>query len=307
MRKLLICSIVAGSVWFGAGSSLAQAAVQDTDLDSLTDESERSVYGTDPTLFDSDGDGIGDGEEVLDSTNPLDPGSSHLATLKTSADPGILGEGDKRAWYFGRASGLAAFLLFTLVVIYGLLSKSQLLIRTLPGATLTAVHEYLSLSALAVGIAHIASFFFDRYMHISIVEALVPFYLRRDFSSALGLDIGIAIGLGILALYLGLILVLTSLYRHKLPLKLWRGLHYLSFAFYLLIILHGLAAGTDSTNTWIQAMYGGSFAIVMLLVIVRISAAVKLRRMLAAAKLRQVVPAPTPTPPPAATPRPLVS
>lgn len=262
----------------------AWAAVQDSDLDSLTDEGERTTYGTDPMLFDTDGDGIGDGEEVLDSTNPLDPASSHLAELKSDSDPGILGESDKRAWYFGRASGLAAFVLFTLVVVYGLLMKSQLLIRLLPGATLNAVHEYLGIAALSVGVLHMASFFFDRYMHINFIEALIPFYLRRDFASALGLDIGIAIGLGILALYLAVILVLTSLFRHKLPLKLWRAIHYASYLFYVLILLHGLSAGTDSTNGWAQALYAGSFLIVNALILVRIAAAIKLRRMLAAAK-----------------------
>lgn len=258
------------------------AAVQDTDLDNLTDESEKGIYQTDPTLFDTDGDGVGDGEEILDSTNPLDPASSHVAALKTATDPGILGEKDKRAWYFGRATGIVAFILFTLVVIYGLLMKSQMLIRLLPMPTLNAVHEYLSLSALSIAFLHMLSFFFDRYLHISLVEAVVPFYLERPFSSALGLDIGVAVGLGILALYLALILVFTSLYRHKLPLKLWRGLHYLSFLFYLLIILHGLSAGTDSTNYLVRGMYLGSFLIVVILIGVRIASALKLRRMIAA-------------------------
>lgn len=117
-----------------------------------------------------------------------------------------------------------------------------------------------------------------------MVEALVPFYLDRSFSSALGLDIGVAVGLGILAVYLALVLVFTSLYRHKLPLKLWRGLHYLSFLFYILIILHGLSAGTDSTSHWAQAMYGVSFLIVIMLIGIRIASAIKLRRMLAAAQ-----------------------
>lgn len=258
------------------------AAVQDTDLDNLTDESEKNVYQTDPTLFDTDGDGVGDGEEILDSTNPLDPASSHLATLKTTTDPGILGEKEKRAWYFGRATGMVAFILFTLVVIYGLLMKSQMLIRLLPMPTLNAIHEYLSLSALSIAFLHMISFFFDRYLHINLIEAVVPFYLERSFSSTLGLDIGVAVGLGILAFYLALVLVFTSLYRHKLPLKLWRGLHYLSFLFYLLIILHGLSAGTDSTSYWAQGMYAGSFLIVVILIGVRIASALKLRRMIAA-------------------------
>lgn len=265
------------------------AVVQDTDLDSLTDESEKTLYQTDPTLFDTDGDGVGDGEEILDSTNPLDPASSHLVALQSTTDPGILGEKDKRAWYFGRSTGITAFLLFTLVVIFGLLMKSQMLIRTFSPATLNAVHEYLSLSALSIALLHLLSFFFDRYLHINFIEAIVPFYLDRPFTSTLGLDIGVTVGLGILATYLGIVLVFTSLYRHKLPLKLWRGLHYLSFLFYVLIILHGLSAGTDSTSHWAQAMYGVSFLIVVILIGIRMASAIKLRRMLVANQRKVVV------------------
>lgn len=262
------------------------AAVQDSDLDSLTDEGETQLYHTNPTLYDTDGDRVGDGEEIVDGTNPLDPSSSHLAELKKQ-DVGILGNPEQRAWYFGRATGLAAFVLFTCVVIYGLLIKSQLLIRLLPGATLTTIHEYLSLSALALVVVHLSSFFFDRYLHINWVEAFVPFTLERNFRSALGFDIGIAVTLGIMGLYLAVILIATSLYREKLPLWLWRAIHYLSYIFYLLIVLHGLAAGTDSASRGVQALYTGSLFIVTLLVVVRIASALKLRRMLAAAKAKQ--------------------
>jgi hypothetical protein len=31
------------------------------------------LYGTNPTVVDSDGDGVGDGDEVTAGTNPLDP------------------------------------------------------------------------------------------------------------------------------------------------------------------------------------------------------------------------------------------
>lgn len=279
--KLLLLAFSFSLCTVVLSSHTVLAVVQDTDLDNLTDDSEQHLYHTDSTLFDTDGDGVGDGEEILDSTNPLDPMSSHLTSL-TISEPGILGESEKRAWYFGRATGLTAFLLFTLVIICGLLMKSQLLIRSLPLPMLNSIHEYLSLSALSVALLHMVSFFFDQYLHINLSEALIPFYLERSLTSALGFDIGIAVGLGILATYLALILVATSLYRHKLPLKLWRTLHYLSFLFYLLILLHGLSAGTDSTNHWIQGMYAVSFVVVCVLVIVRIASALKLRRMLAA-------------------------
>ena len=47
----------------------------DTDGDGLTDEDERNIYGTDPNLADSDGDGFADGPEVRQGFDPSDPAS----------------------------------------------------------------------------------------------------------------------------------------------------------------------------------------------------------------------------------------
>ena len=43
----------------------------DRDRDGLFDDDERDVYGTNPDVFDTDGDGVGDGEEVFNGTDPL--------------------------------------------------------------------------------------------------------------------------------------------------------------------------------------------------------------------------------------------
>ncbi|MEX0892006.1 MAG: hypothetical protein WEB88_07530 [Gemmatimonadota bacterium] len=43
----------------------------DTDSDGLTDIVETGIYGTDPDLPDTDGDGISDGDEVANGTDPL--------------------------------------------------------------------------------------------------------------------------------------------------------------------------------------------------------------------------------------------
>jgi hypothetical protein len=56
---------------------LAPAAAQrsDSDGDGLYDDDETGVYGTDPGVYDTDGDGSGDGEEIYYGTNPLDSSS----------------------------------------------------------------------------------------------------------------------------------------------------------------------------------------------------------------------------------------
>lgn len=64
----------------GVGATLHPAAAAgpcvaadglDPDRDGLTCSDEALIYGTDPLLFDSDGDGAGDGYEVANGTNPM--------------------------------------------------------------------------------------------------------------------------------------------------------------------------------------------------------------------------------------------
>jgi uncharacterized protein YkwD len=56
----------------GAGAGNATTA-SDRDGDGLSDQVEAGIHGTDPGVFDTDGGGVGDGQEVTDRTNPLDP------------------------------------------------------------------------------------------------------------------------------------------------------------------------------------------------------------------------------------------
>lgn len=53
----------------------------DADMDRLTDVKEQE-YGTDPYNFDTDGDGVWDGDEVSGGSDPLDPRSTPRAAKK---------------------------------------------------------------------------------------------------------------------------------------------------------------------------------------------------------------------------------
>ena len=45
--------------------------IQDSDKDGLSDQIERTQYGTDPASYDTDRDGLSDGWEVLNGLDPL--------------------------------------------------------------------------------------------------------------------------------------------------------------------------------------------------------------------------------------------
>ncbi|MDD2766949.1 MAG: ferric reductase-like transmembrane domain-containing protein [Candidatus Moranbacteria bacterium] len=244
-------------------------AIKDADVDGLIDTAEVDMYHTDPLVFDTDNDGRGDGDEILDGTDPLDPMSSELILL-TRPDPGLLGSPEKFAWYIGRASGILAFVLLTGVVIFGLIISSRAFMKFVPGATAYETHRFISWLALGTVVLHFASFFFDNFMKMKIVEMFVPFIMTRNFQTALGYNVGLTVSLGVIAFYLLLILIFTSEFRSKIPPKVWRTLHYLSAISYILFLLHGFLTGTDSTEWWMKTLYATSLSIVFILVLIRI-------------------------------------
>lgn len=253
----------------GFGAHSAAALVKDSDVDGLSDDAEAGQYQTDPQVFDTDDDGRGDGDEILDGTDPLDAESSRIATL-SAPDPGIRGNPKQFAWYLGRASGIFAFILLTGGVVFGLVISSRAFIKIVPGALAYEVHRFIAWLALATVVLHFSSFFFDDFLQLKVMEALVPFLMSRDLKTTLGFDVGITAALGIIAFYLMIILVLTSEFRAKISLKVWRRIHYVSFLTYILFVLHGFLSGTDSEEWWMQVIYSVSVSIVAFLILIRI-------------------------------------
>jgi sulfoxide reductase heme-binding subunit YedZ len=73
-----------------------------------------------------------------------------------------------------------------------------------------------------------------------------------------------------------MVLVTISFYlRKKLTARSWRSLHYLSFASYVLALLHGITAGTDDATAWAQVLYGSTGGVFLLLVHRMLSAVFK--------------------------------
>ncbi|MEK7549925.1 MAG: hypothetical protein AAB519_03010 [Patescibacteria group bacterium] len=244
------------------------AAIKDTDVDGLTDQAEQEIYSTSPEEYDTDYDGISDGQEVLAGTNPLITEINQPKGLSSPETP--------LAWYIGRASGILAFILLTIVVVNGLLISTRLVSHFFPPALNYEVHRFVAWAALLATIGHFASFTFDKYLHLTWIEALIPFVLRRDFTSLLGINLSWSIGIGTLAFYMIATLIITSELKNKfISLKKWRSLHYMSFVAYLLFLGHGIFAGSDSTAWWMIWIYSLSGTLVLTLTATRIFLAIK--------------------------------
>ena len=69
--KVQFCAIFIGLCLLFAGCGGGDGSRQDMDGDGLEDSVETQVYGTNPYVADTDGDGRNDGDEVLVGTDPL--------------------------------------------------------------------------------------------------------------------------------------------------------------------------------------------------------------------------------------------
>jgi predicted ferric reductase len=177
----------------------------------------------------------------------------------------------KLIWYTARASGLVTWALLAASMLWGLALSSRWFRKRPRQAWLLDLHRFLGGAAVAFLTVHITSILLDTYVHFGIVEVLVP--LTGTWHPG-------AVAWGIVGLYLLLALQVTSMLRARLPKKLWRSTHYLSFPLFAVATVHGLTAGTDRHTLAMRAGLIGVAALITVLTAYR--AAVASRRQLVA-------------------------
>jgi sulfoxide reductase heme-binding subunit YedZ len=169
----------------------------------------------------------------------------------------------KEPWFITRASGLVAFGLVSASVILGLLMSTRLAKRVLPGRLAYDLHGFLAVLTLVFLGVHGGSLLFDSFFAFTPLSVLVPFLSPYE---------PIWVGLGVIAAWSAALVAGSVRFRKRMGYNRWRRLHYLSFAAYLLALIHGFTAGTDSGLAAAQALYAGSVALIAGLVLVRVSA-----------------------------------
>jgi predicted ferric reductase len=177
--------------------------------------------------------------------------------LLPAALPGLssslVGPEPKAYWYLARSSAWAAYLLLWLAMVFGLLITGKAA-RLWPGGPAAYdVHQFVSLLGIAFALFHGLILTGDRYIGFSIVQVFIPFSnpAYRPFW----------VGLGQIGFYTLAVVGLSFYVRRELTPRVWRLIHYLSFATFLFVLIHGITSGTDSAQLWAVFLYwftGGS-------------------------------------------------
>ncbi len=164
-------------------------------------------------------------------------------------------------WYFSRSAGITAYALLAGSTIWGLLLSTKVFKESVPAALALALHNILSWLAVLLTGMHALALLWDSYYSYTLADIAIPFAgpYRAGW-----------VGLGIIGFYLMFITSISFNFRKQIGQKNWKRLHYTTFALFLMATMHGIAAGTDSGTTAIQALYWGSGMIVLLLTLLRL-------------------------------------
>jgi predicted ferric reductase len=180
----------------------------------------------------------------------------HLVTSLLGPDP-------KAYWYLSRGSAFVALSLLWLSMALGLLITNKVA-RTWPGVPVSfALHEFTSILGLGFAIFHALILLGDQYIGYTLVQVLVPFSSSYE---------PVWVGLGQVGFYAMMIVTLSFYVRSHIGQKTWRSLHYVSFLTYLIALLHGITAGSDTSLPWVQQYYWISGGTLLFLLSYRIVA-----------------------------------
>ena len=150
-------------------------------------------------------------------------------------------------WYVARASGIVAWVMLVIAVIWGVLIATRILGRKARPAWVMDLHRWLGGLSVTFTCVHLVGLVLDDYVEFGLRELFVPF--ASEWRPA-------AVAWGVVALYVLVAVQATSLAMKRLPRKLWKWVHMSSFGLFFVATLHAGMAGTDVTNPLYQVVVG---------------------------------------------------
>ncbi|CAN5663660.1 hypothetical protein BH09ACT8_BH09ACT8_15090 [soil metagenome] len=150
-------------------------------------------------------------------------------------------------WALGRGTGITALGFLTVSLALGIATRSGRPLLVLPRFAVADVHRFAALAGTLLVALHLALLFADPYAQLRLVDFVVPF---------VGTYRPLWQGLGTLTVDLLLVVIVTSLLRHRLGLRIFRFVHWTAYAMWPIALAHGLGNGTDSGRAWFLLFAG---------------------------------------------------
>ena len=174
--------------------------------------------------------------------------------------------GEPLVWWTSRVFGITAYVAIWLSMLCGLLIGARGIEGLLSRKVLMDLHQQWSLAAVLATALHVLTIVgHEVESHVAPLAAVVPF-ASESLTAEVALGTFAAWGLAIVAA--------SSWLRGRIPYAAWRALHALVFGTFLLSLLHGIFAGTDTEAPWAFWMYLVTVAVLADVATARLTVAV---------------------------------
>jgi predicted ferric reductase len=150
-------------------------------------------------------------------------------------------------WDVARAGGFTAYVLLTLAVAVGLALSTQLQSPSRwPRLLNSELHNFLTLLSTIFVVVHILAVWVDPFTHFGWSEVFIPFVSSYR---------PVWMAFGIVALYLGIAIGISTWLRPRLGYTWWRRLHVLTLGVYAFATVHWIGSGSDTQTWWALGIY----------------------------------------------------
>jgi predicted ferric reductase len=157
-------------------------------------------------------------------------------------------------WYLTRATGIVALVLFSLATVLGIVTAARSESPTWPRFAVAELHKRVALACVGLLGLHVLTTVTDSFVHIGWQSIVIPFSsaYRRFW-----------LGLGAVSVDLFIAVLVSSLFRHRISARVWRGIHWLAYASWPVAVVHALGTGTDRHLSWMLGLVGACVAAVV--------------------------------------------
>lgn len=175
-------------------------------------------------------------------------------------------------WFANRGTGVVLVGLLTLATVLGVLSTARAGWRLWPRFATQALHRNVSLLAILLLVVHVAAAVLDDFVDLRWYHVVLP--VGGEYVTAHRLPLT----LSALAFVMLMLVAVTGLLRARIPHRLWRAVHLLTYLGWALGVAHGLLIGTDATTAWGRGVTLVSVGAVALAVAARLATLTAERR-----------------------------
>lgn len=171
-------------------------------------------------------------------------------------------------WDIARAGGFTAFGLLTLSVAIGLALTLHWQSPGWPRIINSELHNFVTLLALIFTSVHVLAVWIDPFTSFGWSEVFIPLVSHYR---------PLWMAFGIVAFYLGIAIGISTWLRPLIGYTWWRRLHVLTLLLYGLVVVHGIATGSDTRTWWGAGIYACSVLLVGVVLWMRLNQPVNKR------------------------------